>query len=234
MTVVAMMKGSDGEFYIGADSQWTDSEGAKTFKTKITILNSQGNIITWATAGNPQIGIVEFGNWVREYQRTETTTWQSFIEEAAGEFARLNRIRRQIGEKAGINLNDPTFKNNNLCEMLVCGWLNQSAAGYSIENDGNYQSLEMLGIFTIGTGAHFAEAVYKTLCYFQKELGFTEQQVFQYLMELSSHFAPQCSMPYEVVTISQGELQRYNSKEPEPGVRQIMPASQSETDNSGT
>lgn len=233
MTIVALVKESDDTFYLGADSQWTDSEGAKTFKSKITVVNSQGNIIAWATAGDPQIGIVEFGNWVREYQRTETTTWQSFIEEVAGEFARLNRIRRQIGKKAGINVNDPTFKNENLCVMLICGWLNQSAAGYHIGSDGHYQSLEMLGNFTIGTGAHFADAVYKTLCYFQKELGFTEQQVFQYLMELSSCFAPQCSMPYEFVKISQGELQRYCSKELEPGVKQIMPVSQSGTDNNG-
>jgi hypothetical protein len=90
VTIVAMLKEGNDAFYLGADSQWTDSEGLKSFQTKITVLNSQDNVIAWATAGNPQIGVVEFENWIRAYQRTGSTTWESFIIEIAGEFARLN------------------------------------------------------------------------------------------------------------------------------------------------
>ena len=191
VTIVAMLKESTDTIYLGADSQWTDSEGLKNFKTKITVLNSQENIIAWATAGNPEIGVVEFGNWARGYQRTETTTWESFIREAAGEFARLNRIRREIGEKGGHEADDRAWERENLCQMLMCGWLNQKSAGYFVGNDGNYQSLDIHGFQTIGSGAPFAEAVYATPIYYLKRLDLTQQQIFDSLMEITSHYAAQ-------------------------------------------
>jgi hypothetical protein len=43
---------------------------------------------------------------------------------------------------------------------------------------------------TIGSGAPFAEAVYKTLYYFQEKLGLTDQDVFQYLMQFTALSAP--------------------------------------------
>jgi hypothetical protein len=148
VTIVAMLKEGNEAYYLGADSQWTDSEGLKSFHTKITVLNSLGNIIAWATAGNPQIGVAEFGNWMKAYQRTAPTRWDSFIVDIAGEFARLNRIRKEIGQKAGENVDDPVFRRSHLCEMLICGWLNQESGGYLVRNDGNYQSLDMLGLLT--------------------------------------------------------------------------------------
>ena len=226
MTIVAMLKESNDIFYLGADSQWTDSVGTKTFKTKITVLNGKGNIVAWATAGNPQIGVAEFGNWAKNYQRTETTTWESFITDAAGEFARLNRIKKEIGEKAGQDINASAFKREHLCEMLICGWLNHKSAGYFLGDDGNYQSLDLLGMSRIGTGGPFADAVYKTSLYFQKKLDLTIHQAFQHLMEITSRYADRCSLPYEFVKISEGKREQYRSKEPEPGVEDITPASQ--------
>ena len=229
MTVVAVLKESDAVLYIGADSQWTDSEGLKNFKTKLTVMDGLGNVIVWATAGNPQIGFTEFGDWARGHQRTTNESWQTFIEEVAVAFARLNGVRKRIGEAAGEDVSSSDFLRQKLCTMLICGWINGENGAYFVGHDGAFQSINSIGKFlTIGTGSSYAEAVYGTLRYFRKRLLLSDEQLFQHTMQLTSRYGNQCSLPYEYIKLSSGELSRFQSKEPEPGVEEITPASQSD------
>jgi hypothetical protein len=73
MTVVALLRSAD-VLYLGADSQWTDLAGIKWARPKLTLLNGQGNVIAWGTAGNPQIGVTEFGEWMKRRERSGSET----------------------------------------------------------------------------------------------------------------------------------------------------------------
>ena len=191
-------------------------------------------MIAWATAGNPQIGKTEFGDWIKQYERTDSTTWEASIAEAANEYARLNRIRREIGVVAGEDVDNPAFIRDNQCDTLICGWLNGKSGAYFVGRKGTFSHIDTVGGFlTTGTGAPFADAVDVTQHYYGKRLDLTDESRFVNLMELTSRHAPQCSLPYEVVKISSGEVKRYKSKEPEPGVERTTPASQSSKDNNG-
>lgn len=232
MTIIAMLKESDELLYIGADSQWTDSEGLRFYKSKLQNLYENGKAIAWGTSGNPQIGITEFGNWITKYNWTGYETWTTFIIEVATEFARLNRIRKKIGEEAGQNISAPDFTRQNLCEMLMCGWLNNETGAYTISHNGIFQSIDTLtGFLTTGTGAPFAEAVYLTQRYFEKRLALTGEEIFKHTMALTSRHGSQCSLPFEVIKISPGEVSQCRSKEPELELEEMTSVTQSETDS---
>lgn len=223
LTIVAVLKGADGALYIGADSQWTDSEGLKNFKTKLTVVNGRDNILVWATAGNPQIGVTEFGKWVGERPRQENETWQVFVEAASQEFARLNGIRKKNGKIAGEDVESPSFKARNLCQMLLCGRLNGQVDAYYLNPDGGFQNFLTAGDFlTIGSGATYVEAVYGTLISLRGEFSQTDDHVFSRILELTARHGRDCNLPYEYIKLTQDEVFRYRSKEPEPGVDAVF------------
>jgi hypothetical protein len=58
-----------------------------------------------------------------------------------------------------------------------------------------------------------------------KRLALTGQRHFENLMEMTSHHAPQCGLPYEILKITAGNVERFVSKQPDPGV---VPAPESD------
>lgn len=145
MTIVALLKADDGFLYVGADSQWTDTTGLKHYKNKLRHLYGSDTPIAWGTAGNPQIGITEFGDWIAARTWAESESWQDFIVDAATEFARLNAIRKKIGEDAGQDIGASDFINQTLCEMLLCGWIGDHVGAYTVDQNGSFQSIDTLG-----------------------------------------------------------------------------------------
>ena len=225
LTIVAVFKGSDDILYIGADSQWTDTTGLRHYKNKLQFLEDKGSHIAWGTAGNPQIGITEFRDWVTARTWADSESWQHFIEDAATEFARLNAIRKKIGEEAGENITSSEFVGTTLCQMLICGRIGGHVGAYFLGHNGNFQDIDKPGgVATIGTGAPFAEAVYYTQKYFGARLELSEEELFSTMMHLTSVHAPHCNLPYEYMKITSEEVWTFRSPEPEPGAEEATTA----------
>jgi hypothetical protein len=136
---------------------------------------------------------------------------------------------------AGEDTGAATWKSQNLCSMLICGWLNNALGGYYVGHDGQFQSLDTLGDFiTTGTGGLFADAVYQTQRYFEKRLELSDEEVFQHTLMLTCLYANQCSLPFEVLRISlSGDVVHLRSKEPSGTLEEGPPASPEETSNNG-
>lgn len=233
LTIIALLKGSNGLFYIGADSQWTDPGGFKFYESKLRFIDDGNVKLAWGTGGNPQIGIVDFSAWLNAYSWTGTETWSTFIIEIAKEFARLNRLQIEIGEQAGDSTSQE-FRTTHLCQMLICGYLGKEGKGYAVVEDGGFREIDALGgrLATLGTGGPFADAVDVTQYYYKDSLSRTDEQIFRSMMELTALHADQCSLPYEIIEISPTEKMRYSkSKEPESAAEHMTPATQSETGN---
>ena len=228
MTIVAVLKGSDDVLYLGADTQWTDSEGLKFFQSKLKYVYDGEKVLAWASAGNPQIGFTEFAQWVDASKWSAYETWTEFIVEVAKEFARLNRIRKEIGEQAGNNVEDKDFIAKNMCSMLICGRVGNESKAFAVMHDGVFQEIDTLGggLLTIGTGAPFAEAVFTTQGFYGETLDRTDEQLFSALLSLASRYGPQCNLPYEYIKISSDEVMVFRSEEPELEAGEISPASQ--------
>lgn len=228
VTIIAVMKSSDGLLYIGADSQWTDSEGLKFFQGKLRDSYANGKALAWGTAGNPQIG-VEFSRWLDSHNWSAAEDWSSFIIEVANEFARLNGVRKDIGRQARDGVDDKDFIRNNLCTMLICGWISNESKVYAVMHNGAFQEIETLGgaLLTIGTGAPYAEAIYTTQSWYRDTLKYTDEKLFSHLMYLTARHASQCSLPFECRKITPAGVQVFRSQEPGSEVEEITPASQS-------
>ena len=111
MTIVAVFRGSDDMLYLGTDSQWTDTDGLKHHKNKLQHRQEADKHIEWGTAGNPDIGIREFGAWIDTHPWAQYVSWQDFIVDTAIEFARLNAVRKKIGEIARESIGNADFVN---------------------------------------------------------------------------------------------------------------------------
>ena len=228
MTIIILQRNPDC-FYLGADSQWTDADGLKTYKSKLREISTPtGNTIAWGTAGNPEIGITEFGKWIADYKWTGNESWTEFIVEASAEFARLNAIRKAIGQAAAEVISSREFITTNLCDLLICGQIANHMCGYEVDHNGTYQSTTTLGGFiAIGTGSPFARAVYATQMWYEAELKLDSGKQFNTLMGLTARYGSQCSLPVEYLKIVPGGIEPFISNEPNIEAERLPSATQS-------
>ena len=64
VNIVAFMRESEDSLLLAADSQFTN-EDIRMTKSKLRRVSSQQ--IAWSSAGNPSIGLDDFGVWVNTY-----------------------------------------------------------------------------------------------------------------------------------------------------------------------
>jgi len=90
MTVVAFMEESKDSLLLAADQQFTRRRGKYKDNKLRRVKNQQ---IAWSSAGNPQIGLDDFGEWINRYDFTGKD-WGLFIEDVDMQVSMLSGERK--------------------------------------------------------------------------------------------------------------------------------------------
>lgn len=187
MTVVVAMKESDDAILIASDSEVTNEGNLKSSMRKLMKVREKS--VVWASSGNPDIGIDEFGRWIRQYQ-WEGTTWDTFISDAADELSRLNGKQRERTKLAGIEVNEEKHLSN----LVIVGWLDRPEI-FTISSDGTKFSFwESGGFIAAGTGGPPAFSMFNVLLHTNK---FVRTKIMRLIMEVVVSTAPNCGPPVE-------------------------------------
>ena len=190
MTIVAAMREPSGGILLGADSEWTEESGAKTRQPKLQRVPDVP--IAWASAGNPQIGIYEFGQWAKDYSWAKKT-WSEAMADASTTWASLNGTQRRRPESAGIAMTKER-EGTLLSDAVLVGWLGNEMGMFSMSSDGTIFNLAERGIWMLGTGAVYAHTVFNTLAY----IGRTDRiEWMEIILNLVISIAPNCGPPAE-------------------------------------
>ena len=66
MTIMVAMREGGDSIVIASDSEFMHEGGATTHHRKLMCV--EGKPVIWTSAGNPDIGMNEFGQWISQYQ----------------------------------------------------------------------------------------------------------------------------------------------------------------------
>ncbi len=186
MTIVALMKESESSLLLAADSQFT-SEDIRTIHSKLRQVSNQP--IAWSSAGNPSIGLDEFGRWLETYDFSGKD-WCSFAEDAIGQLNKLNGAQRERTKLSGAEWNK-----NFAADVLIAGWLAGKMGAYALSEDGRFHDALKYGFEAVGTGGSYAKIALYTarVCMGDQDTVNT----FKIAMRVVAKHVQDCFLPIE-------------------------------------
>lgn len=196
MTIVALMKESEDSLLLAADSQFTDGDIKSTY-SKLRKVSSQ--LVAWSSAGNPSIGLDEFGEWLKTYDFLEKN-WASFAEDAIGQLSRLNGAQRERTRMSGVEWNK-----NFAADVIIAGWLADTMGAYALSDDGRFHDALQHGFEAIGTGAKYAKIALHTVGLCQ---GYQDKETtLKIVMRVVAERVQDCILPVEVFRLKKDGIE---------------------------
>jgi len=186
MTIVAIMKESEDSLLLAADSQFTDG-AIRSTHSKLRTVPEQ--LITWSSAGNPSIGLDEFGGWLKAYDFSGKN-WSSFAEDATSQLSRLNGAQRERTRLSGVEWNK-----NFAADVIIAGWLAGIMGAYALSEDGRFHDALQYGFEAIGVGAAYAKIALSTVRLCQGDQD--KEATLKIVMRIVAERVQDCILPIE-------------------------------------
>lgn len=191
MTIVAFMRETPDSLLLAADSQFTSGD-IRMSKSKLRQITNQQ--IVWSSAGNPSIGLDEFGGWLNTYDFSGSV-WASFINHATNKLSELNGAQRKRTELSGGEWKPEEYA----AEVLIVGWIVDKAGAYILSNDGRLIDVLDYGFDAIGTGAKYAKiALWATELCGEKQ---DNLKTLKIVMRVIAEHVQDCCLPVELCRI---------------------------------
>ena len=154
----------------------------------------------WASAGNPSIGVDQFGAWLAEYDFTGKT-WAQFMPDAGMALSKLCGEQRARTKAAGMEI-----QKGFLADCLVVGWLQEEPNICVLSDDGRI-SLEWGNRFrALGTGTSTVVPIHSAMLY--SLTGYSVEQTVRGMLEVAARTAPNCGPPIEAWRITKDKKPR--------------------------
>lgn len=200
MTIVAVMKESEASLLLAADSQFT-AEGTKKSQSKLRQIPNQQ--IAWSCAGNPSIGLDEFGDWLTSYDFAGKASkgWRPFIDAASKKLSQLNGAQRER-----TRLSRAEWNKNLVAEVLIAGWLNNKLGAYVLCDDGVRYDVLRENFDAIGTGRAAALAARSVVKSCKVDLD--EFTTLKIVIEAVAVHVQDCCSPIEMWRIKRDKIEK--------------------------
>lgn len=209
MTLIAAIM--DGEtVLLGADGE-THNQHVRMQVRKLDVL--QERPIAWGFSGNESIGL-DFGNWLRSRQWSESEDWEGFRHDATEVLGQLNERRRKSAETAGTNVSEEA-----LTDVLIAGFLRSQPGILELESDGGNSLRRMLELAAIGSGKNHAIIVLNTLGILGIIGSMSRLQLLQSIFRVAIRTARDCGPPVRILSITPERVTEVTSAPVDGGSR---------------
>lgn len=197
VTIVAFIRESEESLLIASDSQFTSGDIRMTASKLRQIPNEK---IMWSCAGNPSIGLDEFGDWINTYDFKDVD-WATFAKIAITQLSRLNGEQKGRTELSGMEYKPESMG----AEILIVGWLNGKPNAYILSENGTFTDVLQHEFWAIGTGGRYARIAKYTvdLCGQKGKLS-----TFKIVMEIIARHVQDCCLPVESYRIKKDSIER--------------------------
>lgn len=201
MTIIAVMWESDSSILIAANSGQTDMPEELR---SIHLDKLQSHLIAplaWGATGNTTIG-ERFGEWLKNYE------WPPqdlivFQDELATALAKLNGKQREIIKLAG-----GEAKEDNLCSVLVAGWLNAPFA-FEIDDFGQITPINKEHNFSaIGSGGPHAKLIHAAYTIGPVTVNASALDKMGIILDIAAQKAHHCDPPIHIWRVTSNKIEK--------------------------